>query len=129
MAKMSIACRFINQFYLLLEIKVIKLTVIYNLLEGADHEAFVRWRTTEHQAENMAMPGVLKSDFYIIKEGWPNPETPYRYITEAYFSDMETFRHSFFEAEAQAKLLESSKGVATPLFLISEEVLTEVKAG
>lgn len=108
---------------------MIKLTVIYNLLPGADHEAFVRWRTTEHQAENMAMPGVLKSDFYIIQEGWPNPETPYRYITEAYFPDMATFRRSFFEAEFQAKLLESSKGIANPIFLISEEVLTEVKAG
>lgn len=43
---------------------MIKLTVIYNLLPGADHEAFIRWRTTEHQAKNMAMPGVFKSDFY-----------------------------------------------------------------
>lgn len=108
---------------------MIKLTVIYNLLPEADHEAFIRWRTTEHQAENMAMPGVLKSDFYIIKEGWPDPETPYRYMTEAYFPDMETFRQSFFEAEFQAKLLESSRGVANPVFLISEEVLTEVKQG
>ena len=106
---------------------MIKLTVIYNLLPGADHEAFIRWRTTEHQAENMAMLGVLKSDFYIIQEGWPDKETPYRYMTEAYFPDMATFRQSFFEPEFQAKLLESTKGVAQPMFLISEEVLSEVK--
>jgi hypothetical protein len=109
--------------------KMVKLTVIYNLPAGADHEAFIRWRTAEHQAENMAMPGVLKSDFYIIQAGWPDQETPYRYMTEAYFSDMETFRASFFEAEFQEKLLASSKDVANPIFLISEEVLTEVNAG
>jgi hypothetical protein len=106
---------------------MIKLTVIYNLLSGADHEAFIRWRTTEHQAENMAMPGVLKSDFYIIQEGWPDKETSYRYMTEAYFPDMATFRAAFFEPEFNAKLLESTKTVAHPMFLISEEVISEVK--
>ena len=106
---------------------MVKLTVIYNLAAGADHEAFIRWRTTEHQAENMSIPGVLKSDFYIIQAGWPDPETPYRYMTEAYFPDMETFRQSFFEPEFQERLRESVKRLANPIFLISEEVLTEVK--
>jgi hypothetical protein len=47
--------------------KLIKLTVMYSLPPGADHEAFMRWRTTDHQAANMAMPGLIKSDFYVIK--------------------------------------------------------------
>jgi uncharacterized protein (TIGR02118 family) len=101
---------------------MIKLTVLYNLPPGADHEAFLHWRTTEHQAENMAMPGIIKSDFYVIKEAWQRAEAPYRYMTEAYFPDMETFRRSFFDPEYQAKLSESLKLIADPLFLISEEV-------
>lgn len=106
---------------------MVKLTVIYNLPPGADHESFLRWRTTTHQAENMALPGVIKSDFYIIKEGWPNEgEPPYRYMTEAYFPDMETFRRSFFDPDYQQKLAESLKLITNPLFLVSEEVISEV---
>ena len=70
---------------------MIKLTVLYNLPPGADHEEFMKWRTTTHQKSNMAVPGVIKSDFYEIKRAWRRDETPYRYLTEAYFPDMETF--------------------------------------
>jgi hypothetical protein len=103
---------------------MIKLTVMYNLPPGADHEAFIRWRTTEHQEENMAMPGIIKSDFYVVKEAWQREDLPYRYMTEAYFPDMETFRKSFFDPGYQATLAESLKLIADPLFLISEEVLS-----
>jgi hypothetical protein len=41
---------------------MVKLTVIYNLPPDADHEAFLHWRTTEHQAENMSLPGVIKRE-------------------------------------------------------------------
>ena len=74
---------------------MVKLTVIYNLPPGADHEEFLKWRTTEHQESNMSIPGILKSDFYIIKSSWKRAEVPYRYMTEAYFPDMETFEKSF----------------------------------
>jgi len=47
---------------------MVKLTVMYNLPPEADHEVFIKWRTTEHQKENMEIPGVIKSDFYIVKE-------------------------------------------------------------
>ncbi len=104
---------------------MIKLTVIYNLPPDADHEEFLRWRTTEHQASNMSVPGVIKSDFYVIKEGWPDKETKYRYMTEAYFPDMETFRASFFDSDYQVKLKESLNKVAEPLFFISEEVISQ----
>jgi hypothetical protein len=103
---------------------MIKLTVLYNLPPGADHEEFMRWRTTEHQEENMAMPGLIKSDFYVIKQAWQRQDLPYRYMTEAYFPDMETFQQSFFDPEYQARLAEALKKIADPLFLISEEVLS-----
>jgi uncharacterized protein (TIGR02118 family) len=108
---------------------MIKLTVLYNLPPGADHEAFMRWRTTEHQAENMAMPGLIKSDFYVIKDAWQRPDLPYRYMTEAYFPDMQTFQQSFFDPEYQAGLAEALKKIADPLFLISEEVLSATVEG
>ena len=105
---------------------MIKLTVMYNLPPGADHEAFMRWRTTEHQAENVAMPGLIKTDFYVIADTYGREVAPYRYLTEAYFPDMETFRKSFYDPEYQAGLQEALKRIADPLFLISEEVISQV---
>ena len=105
---------------------MVKLTVIYNLPPGADHEEFLKWRTTEHQEDNMSMPGIIKSDFYVIESSWQRKEAPYRYMTEAYFPDMETFEKTFFDPDYQAKLAISLKRIADPLFLISEEVISEV---
>ena len=104
---------------------MVKLTVLYNLPPDADHDAFVRWRTTEHQQSNMAVPGVIKSDFYAVREVWQQEGRPYRYMTEAYFPDMETFRKSFFDPEYQSELAVAIERIADPLFLISEEVLSE----
>jgi EthD domain len=105
---------------------MIKLTVMYNLPPGADHEAFMRWRTGEHQTDNAAMPGLIKTDFYLVVDGYGRAVAPYRYLTEAYFPDMETFRRSFHDPEYQAGLQESLKRIADPVFLISEEVITQV---
>lgn len=104
---------------------MVKLTVLYNLPPGADHEEFIRWRTTEHQANNMAIPGVIKSDFYVVKEAWQQEDLPYRYMTEAYFPDMETFRKSFFDTAYQEELAEALKLISDSLFLISEEIISE----
>ncbi len=104
---------------------MVKLTVVYNLPPGADHAEFLRWRTTTHQEENMAMPGVIKSDFYVVKSAWKKDQPPYRYMTEAYFPDMETFEKTFFDPDYQAELAKSLKRIADPLFLISEEVISE----
>jgi hypothetical protein len=104
---------------------MVKLTVIYNLPSGADHEEFLKWRTTEHQEDNMSMPGIIKSDFYIIESSWQRKEAPYRYMTEAYFPDMETFEKTFFDPDYQAKLAISLERIADPLFLISEEVISQ----
>jgi len=105
---------------------MIKLTVIYNLSPEADHEEFLKWRTTDHQKENMSLPGVIKSDFYIIKSAWKRDELPYRYMTESYFPDMETFEKSFFDPNYQAQLAKSLERIADPLFLISEEAISAI---
>lgn len=104
---------------------LIKLTVMYNLPPGADHEEFLRWRTTEHQKDNMSRLGVIKSDFYVIKNAWKMGEAPYRYMTEVYYPDMETFEKSFFDPDYQVELAKSLERIADPLFLISEEVISE----
>ena len=72
------------------------------------------------------MPGLIKTDFYIIKSAWKRDKAPYRYMTEAYFPDMETFEKTFFEPDYQAALAKSLERIADPLFLISEEVISEV---
>jgi len=114
---------------------MVKLTVIYNLPEGSDHEAFLKWRTTEHQEENMGIPGVIRSDFYAVEELYTHdtsadklekvePRT-YRYMTEAYWETMDSFRGAFFDSGYQEKLMESLKKITRPLFFISREVLSD----
>ena len=103
----------------------IKLTVLYNLPPGADHDEFMKWRTTEHQQDNMSRPGVIKSDFYVIKDAWKTDQAPYRYMTEVYYPDIETFKKSFFDPDYQVELAKSLERISDPLFLISEEVLSE----
>jgi uncharacterized protein (TIGR02118 family) len=105
---------------------MVKLTVVYNLPPGADHEEFLKWRTTTHQKENMAIPGVIQTDFYVIKSAWKKDQAPYHYMTEAYFPDMETFETTFYDPDYQAALAKSLERIADPLFLISEEVITEI---
>ena len=105
---------------------MVKLTVVYNLPPGADHAEFLKWRTSTHQEENMAMPGILKTDFYAIQSAWKKEQLPYRYITEAYFPDMATFEKTFFDPDYQAALAKSLERIVDPLFLISDEVITQV---
>ncbi len=105
---------------------MVKLTVVYNLPPGADHEEFLKWRTTTHQKDNMSMPGIIKSDFYAITGAWPDGQAPYRYMTEAYFPDRATFERAFYDPDYQAALTKSLERIADPLFLISEEVISEV---
>lgn len=105
---------------------MIKLTVVYNLPPGADREEFIQWRKTSHQQQNASMPGLIKTDFYLVQSAWRKDETPYHYMTEFYFPDKETFEKSFYDPDYQVKLAKSMERIVDPLFLISEEVLTEV---
>jgi hypothetical protein len=108
---------------------MIKLTVLYNLPPGANHEEFLEWRTGPHQRSNVQMPGLLKTDFYAIYASLEGPPS-YQYITELYFPDQATFEKAFFDEDFQAGLDKSLERVAAPVFLISREVLTqEVREG
>ena len=102
---------------------MVKITVMYNLPDGADREAFLRWRTGPHQQSNASMPGVVKTDFYVAKATQLG-EPAYRYLTEAYFETMADLEASFFTEQAQAKLQEDIKRIKDPVFLISEEIMT-----
>lgn len=104
---------------------MVKLTVMYNLPDGADHEAFLKWRTGPHQSSNASMPKVLKTDFYAAKPTMMG-EPAYRYITEAYFETMGDLENAFFTEQAQAKLKEDVKRIKDQIFLISEEVTTTI---
>ncbi len=103
---------------------MVKLTVMYNLPSGADHDEFMKWRTGEHQEENIRIPGLIKTDFYVVKDAWKREGLPFRYITEVYWPDMESFEKAFYEPEYQKKLAGSLEKISDPLFLVSEEVLS-----
>ena len=56
---------------------MIKLTVLYNLPPGADHEEFVKWRTESHQKSTVEqMPGLLKTDFFSFNSGFTAAPVP-----------------------------------------------------
>lgn len=101
---------------------MVKLTVLYNLPEGADHEDFLKWRTGEHQSANEAMPGVVRTDFYVARDSRLGPPK-YRYITEVWYRTMADLEHSFFSDATQEKLAHDTKRLADPVFLISEETV------
>lgn len=102
---------------------MVKLTVLYNLPDGADHNAFMKWRTTTHQTSNASMPKVLKTDFYVAKPTQMG-QPAYKYITEAYFDSLADLEAAFFSVEAQEKLKGNVKRIQDPMFLISEEIAT-----
>jgi uncharacterized protein (TIGR02118 family) len=100
---------------------MIRLTVLYNLPSDADEEEFLRWRLTDHQAANAAIPGVQRTDFARIDAAWPQgTKPPYRFMTIAEWPDRETFEKAFYEPKMQASLQENVKKLADPVFLISE---------
>lgn len=99
---------------------MVKLTVLYNLPEGADHEAFIAWRTGPHQAENAASPGVIRTDFFIARDTVLGPAR-YKYVTEAFFPDLATLEAAIFNPESLAKLRVDVNRLADTVFLVSEE--------
>lgn len=101
---------------------MVKITVLYNLPPGSDAEEFLVWRTTEHQGDNAAMPGVVRTDFYRARPTQLG-EPVYQFITEVYFASMEDLNAAFFTPEAQAKLKKDLEWTHEPVFLISEEVV------
>jgi hypothetical protein len=100
---------------------MIRLTVMYNLPEGTDEAEFLKWRLGEHQAENESMPGLIRTDFARIYEGYPRELKPkHRFMTIAEFPDKETFEQAFWSPEGMADFEESLKRLSDYVFYISE---------
>lgn len=85
---------------------MVKLTVMYNLPPGADEAAFIEWRRTTHQASNAARPGVIRTDFYVAEDTELGPPR-FRFITEAYYADMQALRADFFTEASQKAVADS----------------------
>ena len=105
---------------------MIRLTVLYNLQPDVDEAQFLQWRLGEHQQENMASPGVIRSDFGLVQLDAMREAPPaYRFMTTADWPDMESFRAAFYAPEMQEGLKESLKMLKDPLFLVSEILVQE----
>jgi hypothetical protein len=108
---------------------MIRLTVMYNLPDGASEEEFLHWRLGEHQEANASMVGVIRTDFARIDETLPRGAVPpYRFMTIAEWADRESFEKAFYGSESQDSLEEDLKKIKDPVFLVSE-ILIEAKNG
>ena len=100
---------------------IIRLTVLYNLPEGADEEQFIQWRLTEHQQANQSMPGVTQTDFARVTQIWPDGALPeYRFQTIVEWPDRESFELGFYNDKVQGELKENLKKLGEYSFLVSE---------
>jgi hypothetical protein len=107
---------------------MIRLTVLYNLQPYVDEDEFLQWRLTDHQEENMSIPGVIRSDFARVNQGWPREaNAPYRFMTTADWPDQATFESAFFDPAYQENLQKNLKMLKDPIFLISEILINEIK--
>ena len=107
---------------------MIRLTVLYNLSPDTDEEEFLKWRLTEHQDANLAIEGVVRTDFSRIDEVWPEgAKPPYRFVTTLDWPDMESFKKGFYDPEVQAGLEKNLKILSNPVFLISEILISQKK--
>ena len=100
---------------------MIRLTVMYNLPPGSDEAEFLRWRLGEHQADNAAAPGVLRTDFAVVESALPHvAPARHRFMTVAEWPDRESFERAFYEPEALAALESNLAKLDDPVFLVSE---------
>ena len=104
---------------------MVKLTGLYNLKPGADHEAFVKWRTTPDMEIPKNLPGLKEAYFYRIQDSREGP-APYRYMSELIFPDQETFEKAFYAPAFQEGLKKAHEDIVAPLFLISDQLIKKV---
>jgi hypothetical protein len=106
---------------------MIRVTLLYNLPDTTDEAEFLRWRLGEHQQDNAAMPGVLKTDFARIDGKWmpdnPSAPAPYRFITTIDYPDRETFERSF-NSDSPEEWEASLKIMKDPIFLVTEVLVS-----
>ncbi|MFK7885576.1 MAG: hypothetical protein AB8G16_01815 [Gammaproteobacteria bacterium] len=100
---------------------MIRLTLLYNLPEGQSEAAFLKWRLSEHQENNAAMPGVQRTDFARIDDIWPGSATPnYRFQTIVEWPDRASFDAGFYNENVQTKLKTDLQRLGDHVFVISE---------
>ncbi len=107
---------------------MIRLTVLYNLSIDTKEDEFLNWRLTEHQTSNLAIEGVVRTDFARIEAAWPPDAKPtYRFMTTLDWPDRESFQKGFYVPEVQAGMKRNLEMLANPTFLISEILVEERK--
>ena len=107
---------------------MIRLTVLYNLSTDTNEDEFLKWRLTEHQSSNLAIEGVVRTDFARIEAAWPPDTKPkYRFMTTLDWPDRESFQKGFYAPEVQAGMKQNLEMLTNPIFLISEILVEERK--
>ena len=100
---------------------MIRLTVLYNLAEGVDEQAFIEWRLSEHQKYVDSMPGVIRNEFSIIDDISPRGEMlPNRFQTIVDWPDRESFEKAFYNDAAQDRLARDAAKLGDEVFIVSE---------
>jgi hypothetical protein len=107
---------------------MIRLTVLYNLSIDTNEDEFLNWRLTEHQTSNLAIEGVVRTDFARIEAAWPLDTKPtFRFMTTLDWLDRESFQKGFYATEVQASMKHNLEMLNNPIFLISEILVEEEK--
>jgi hypothetical protein len=104
---------------------VIRLTVLYNLPPGQDEDAFLEWRLGEHQEANMALEGVVASEFHRVLKQERGGGGGYRFMTTVDWPDRESFERGFYDPGVQAKLEKDLERVSDPVMFVSECLVRE----
>jgi hypothetical protein len=100
---------------------MVRLTVLYNLPPGSDEAAFLEWRLGDHQRDNAAAPGVLRTDFAVVSSAWPRGgPARHRFMTIAEWPDRASFERAFYAPDAIAALERNLAKLDDPVFMISE---------
>lgn len=102
---------------------MIRLTVLYNLADGADPEAYVTWRLTSHADYIRTMPDVERANFGRIIDQWPDHATGhYAFQSTVEWPDRVTFERAFYDEQIQADLKENLKKLGNYKFIVSEVI-------
>jgi hypothetical protein len=106
-------------------VRMIRLTVLYNLPQDQDEDEFLKWRLGEHQSANMSMEGVVASEFHKILSDATGAAPAYRFLTTVDWPDRESFENGFYDPQVQAGLKENMQKISDPVFLVSECLIRE----
>lgn len=101
---------------------MIRLTVLYNLPEGADEDGYVAWRLSSHAEYIRGMPGVVHADFGRIEDQWARDGSTagYRFQSTVEWSDRASFERAFYAEQAQADLVKNLAKIGDYRFIVTE---------